>query len=279
MNNVIKHIVLLICFIPLLSFSQEKSRKFIIDIGTDRAIPFATVTNLSKGKKWVADVNGSFAFYTDSISMTDEFLFEAKGYSSKKMPYLLFKDTSLIKLKLREIFTEIILEKIKDLENLKIGDRHKINTSEGIDLNKEVAVKLLNCDTLSGLIENINFFLYSFSGEALEINIYKNSSNGFPGKKINDEPILMMPHGNMSWHEISILNWEIKIPEQGFFISFRPINEGSKKSSKLGVFREKINGNTYVNEGTSWSLTNKYVPAVYVNVKGKKNPPQIEEDN
>lgn len=263
------------------NYSQEKTRKFVIDLGSDRPIPFATITNTTKGKKWVADVNGSFAFYTDSVTLTDEFLFEAKGYSSRKMPYLMFKDTSIVHLKIREIFTEILLDKIKGLENLKIGNRHKVSTSEGIEISKEVAVKLLNCDTLNGFIDNINFFLYSFNGEALEINLYEINENGLPGNKINQEEILMMPHGNMSWHEISVINWEIKIPNNGFFIAFKPINKDlpSKTKSKLGIFSDKIIGNTYTNEQKSWSLTNKYVPAVYVDVKGKKNPPQIEEDN
>ena len=91
-------IVFLIIF-PLAVYSQQAYRGTVYDIKTRDPVPFATIRLIGKEVGMIANEDGKYYLRTDVFLKTDTVMISCVGYTSRKIPVRVLKDSSNIGLK------------------------------------------------------------------------------------------------------------------------------------------------------------------------------------
>ena len=211
------------------------SRKILLSgniVETDSITPvsYATVSLPGKQTGTVSDIDGWFEFELTNENLGDTLLFSFMGYQPVKIPvenYLVRKEKLII---LNENVFEIPPAKIssRDFKKLTIGnDRNFPAGSLYMDTNgQQAALFVENDKNVDGKILAINYYLSSHGNTdaPFRVRLYTvDTTNGSPGADLLQQLIVVKPDIHRGWYAIDIRRFDIKVPENGFFIAMEGV--------------------------------------------------------
>jgi len=197
---------------------------YIIDEETDAPIPYATVMFLRSGEGVIADYQGRFEIELNT-NTKDTLKFTSLSYHSKKIDTkkIIEKNAFKISLKKKAIPMKEIDIKASDYKEDFIGNGGIKNIGAlYLDTHgQEVALYILNEKKIKGRIKELHFRLSSKGNidAPFRIRIYEADSMGRPGKDILNDFLVVKPDTKNNWYKADISDYNIKVPEKGFFIS------------------------------------------------------------
>lgn len=212
-----------------------KSKNFVIAgsiVEQDSITPvsYATVSVTGKQIGAVSDLHGKFELELKDENLSDTLLFSFMGYEPVKMSvsnYRQLKESIII---LKVIFFDVPPARIstRDFKKVNIGNSKNIPSgSLYMDTNGQQSALLVENDkNAEGIILTLNYYLSSNGNTdaPFRVRLYSvDTISGGPGVDLIKEMIVVKPDIKKGWYSINIRKFDIKVPENGFFIAMEGV--------------------------------------------------------
>ena len=202
----------------------------IVEIDSVTPVSYATVSLAGKQTGAVSDIDGWFEFELSNENLNDTLLFSFMGYQTVKVSvenYLAQNEKFII---LKENIFEIPPVRIssRDFKKITIGnDRNFPAGSLYMDTNgQQAALFVENDKNVNGKILTINYYLSSHGNTdaPFRVRVYSvDTTNGSPGVDLLQQLIVVKPDIRRGWYSVDIRKFDIKVPENGFFIAMEGV--------------------------------------------------------
>jgi len=205
----------------------------IVDAQTGTSIGEVNLSVPEKGIYFPADKDGAF-IVVDKVSKADSINFSCIGYQAKKIkagditPDAVIKLTPLVKM-LREVKIGIV----------QLGSRAKQEEMwTAYHPLDEEAMYMPNEKNLQGAIQSVGFFLSNgLDGDVtapFRVRIYEASPNDMPANELVKDVIVVVAHKSNAWFDVDLSGYSIKVPKNGFFVSFC-LFDGARYSTSANI--------------------------------------------
>ena len=202
-----------------IAFAQEKQTWTGKILSNENPVSFATVVVLPSQKVFTAEEDGSVIFdYIESDSVK----FSCLGYRS-----MAFAGKDLVKIseiKLRQVVFQIDEVKITSKQNTEWWGMkgEKSTMGWGFSPGSQAALFIPNLEKKSGTITKLRYFLSGFIFSKahripFNIKVLTVGQDGSPDKDLIPETV-MVQSKKRKWFEVDISQYNIPIPENGFFV-------------------------------------------------------------
>ena len=241
----------ILAFSIILTVTSIKAQTFIKDAETKDPVSYATIS-FENGQGIFADDEGMFIFRKKLYADVDSLSISSLGYETLKLSIEKLADTIYLQPKIDEL-SEVIITAKRDrkfkLEKLKpyLDDDYYHCWLPTIE--SEIAVFFKNEDKKDKQLASVQFPIALESRDwkkrkrsnsdkrqfstLFKVVFYENDK-GFPGKSITNETIVFTAtekDGDM--HELNVLDYDIMMPESGFFVSIQVLGYTDKQGKLL----------------------------------------------
>ena len=212
-------LVAIIFAFSCVAFAQEKQTWTGKILSNENPVSFATVVVLPSQKVFTAEEDGSVIFeYIESDSVKISCL----GYRS-----MAFAGKDLVKIseiKLKQVVFQIDEVKITSKQNTEWWGMKGEKSTMGwrFPPGSQAALFIPNPEKKSGIITKLRYFLSDFIFSKahripFNIKVLTVGADGSPDKDLIPETV-MVQSKRKKWFEVDISQYNISIPENGFFI-------------------------------------------------------------
>lgn len=248
----------------------------ICDSETGKPLEYTGIQLMKSNKGAITEKNGVFRLIVNKKELSDSLLISTLGYERVYLPVKNFSGNTnrTIFLVRRTINIEEVSINLKDYKFKTIGN--KIGISIGsiyIDTHgQQTALYIENKKKKQGEIVAVKYYL-SRKGNLIapfRVRIFeKDSITNAPGKDLLYEMLIIKPDNKRGWFTVDLSQYNLKLPEKGFFVGFQGIhpndlNEGFKDVTKhsnplninygqrLGFSRKKGNNTWHYSLSNNW---------------------------
>lgn len=192
-------------------------------------LPYVSVSIAGKVFGAIADQNGKFEIEAEYSGATSEVLiFSAMGYQRDSLIIKPGKSNDLhFILKPKTYPVPEVIIRVREFITEKIGNtRDHASGSLYLDTHgQQTALFIKNRKKKPGFLREVEYFL---SGEGntdapFRVRIYEADSNGFPGKDLIEDALVVKPQKGEGWYKLDIEKLQIEIPEEGIFVAIEGI--------------------------------------------------------
>lgn len=204
----------------LISVSLSAQIKGVVkDSLTGNPIPYVNIWVENKNIGTTSEENGSFSIYLKNDSVL---FFSALGYETKRL--FSIKEIVFLKPKIFEL-NEVIIENPKFKEEIEVGNYETSGFRIGIgNINSAVFFKPDSIMLAHPFVKEIKFLTKSdIENAKIRIKILSVNTDYSPGESLLDDEIIIMVKKGKHKNIANIRNYKIKIPSEGFFISFEKL--------------------------------------------------------
>lgn len=192
-------------------------------------IPYATVQIKNTTIGTITDNEGRFELTFEKKYYNDTILFSFIGYEriEKKIQDINPEAPQLIFLSVDTIIIDPIEVNPTEYEIISLGNsRNKSTNNLYIDTHGQQSVLYVeNERKTEGKIVSLNYYL-SKKGNykaPFRLRVYAPDSNGKPGSDLLPHMIIVKPNTGKGWYSVNISDYNVRIPESGFFIGIEGI--------------------------------------------------------
>ncbi|GAA4051129.1 carboxypeptidase-like regulatory domain-containing protein [Flavobacterium chungnamense] len=204
----------------LISVSLSAQIKGVVkDSLTGNPIPYVNIWVENKNIGTTSEENGSFSIDLKNDSVL---FFSALGYETKRL--FSIKEIVFLKPKIFEL-NEVIIENPKFKEEIEVGNYETSGFRIGIgNINSAVFFKPDSIMLAHPFVKEIKFLTKSdIENAKIRIKILSVNTDYSPGESLLDDEIIIMVKKGKHKNIANISNYKIKIPSEGFFISFEKL--------------------------------------------------------
>jgi|GEM_PF-6540376 len=215
-----KHLLLLILFTPLITFSQNSFKGVIVDT-QNNPIQFASISINQTANGTYTNEIGIFHF--DSIQPTDTLKISCIGYESRSICVKDIKDQITLTSNSINI-EEVTIDRKRKNRSFTIG-YYNMNTlfpSSYFSNVKSKVATFIPYQSSPAIIEKILLPITNINDTTqLKVYLYEISEDGSPGKEIYSKLLM----SNEIKNKIDISDEQIRIPLEGVFIAAEWLTE------------------------------------------------------
>ncbi|MBR9830703.1 carboxypeptidase-like regulatory domain-containing protein [bacterium] len=263
-----KHLLLLILFTPLITFSQNSFKGVIVDT-QNTPIQFASISINQSANGTYSNEKGIFHF--DSIQPTDTLKISCIGYESRKICVKDIKDQITLNSNSINV-DEVVVNRKRKNRSFTIGYYNMGYLSPfphnlGSSINIQLAT-FISYNSNPALIEKILLPITKANDTTqLKVYLYEVSKDGNPGKEIYSKTLLLKEIKN----KIDISKEQIRMPSTGIFVAvewlyapFKPedLNSieviNSRYAFRLKMTKPMDTNYTYMYWKKEWRNWNNY---------------------
>jgi hypothetical protein len=219
----------------------------IIDAKDSIPIASATISVPSKKVFYPADNQGKFDFNDSRITDTDTLTISCMGYQSQKMLVSSIGVNAVIRL--QAFITNLNEVRVGFNEATVITTGNKLSSSHNafsfIPLS-EGALFMAESVGVKGLIQTVSFYIKDNNGGNAKapfmVKLYTVNADGAPGMELISDGIIVSATTKNAWFDVDVSGYRIKVPENGFFVSFSLLDD---TYYKIKAKQEFVNGYLY----------------------------------
>jgi hypothetical protein len=204
----------------LFSISLSAQIKGVVkDSLTGNPIPYVNIWIENENIGTTSEEDGSFWIDLKNDSVL---FFSALGYETKRL--FSIKEIVFLKPKIFEL-NEVIIENPKFKEEIEVGNYETSGFRIGIgNINSAVFFKPDSIMLAHPFVKEIKFLTKSdIENAKIRIKILSVNTDYSPGESLLDDEIIIMVKKGKHKNIANISNYKIKIPSEGFFISFEKL--------------------------------------------------------
>jgi hypothetical protein len=218
----------------ILQKAPPRPRKFslngmILDRETNLPISFSTIEKKGTGRGSVADHQGRFSLELKREEIGDTLVFSSMGYERMEMIVGSLAENGFHRIFLRPKTFELhpIEVKPEKFKTVKMGNQgNMVRGSMYIDTHgQQTALFIENDMRVKGKIIQVQYFL-SRKGNSeapFRVRLYLPNASGKPGKDLLPQMVVVKPEQKSGWYTIDISEFEIDVPENGFFVAMEGV--------------------------------------------------------
>jgi len=205
-------------------------------------IEFAAILFKASGNGLITDGNGNFRTILKKKDLTDTLIISSLGFEKKRIAIEGLSSTSSFRIVLKKKpvnLPEITILR-KKYKNKTWGNDGLFSIgSMYIDTHGQQTVLYIeNEDSMKGKIVSVNFYL-SRKGNTkapFRVRLYeKDTLSGKPGKDLLSEMIVAKPNSKSGWFKMDLTEFDIQIPEQGFFAGIEGLYPGNQQGKNSDI--------------------------------------------
>ena len=222
----------LILIIPFLTFSQEQIAKvLVLDSETKAPIPYVNISILESQISTSSNEDGSYQIEILKEDIDKNIKLSSLGYKDSIISVLKFTKLKVINLKpLIEQLNEIVITKKCEELFFTVNPIRKRDIKSGFATsNNPWKIALFfpykksykSTKYLNGIkLYLMQHILIKSHPSKFRIRLFSIKENGFPGKDLISESIIVETEKRQKEVNIDLSNYNISFPEEGFYIAF-----------------------------------------------------------
>lgn len=207
-------------------------------------VSFATVVVSPTLKIYNADENGTIEI---DLNDSDSVSFLCLSYRSAKFSAAQLKSKSEVQLQA----VGLQLDEVKVKNSLKKewwGGKKGSKRGWSFEPGMQVAFQIQNPDKQVGKIKKVRYYIDNFAFDGgyrvpFRVKLYAVSTSGEPGRELLPE-VVMVQSNKHRWFEVDISQYELPLPENGFFVGFQMLPTDVYEYKKRTVSVKYANGTT-----------------------------------
>jgi hypothetical protein len=213
-----------------IAYSQEVHlRGSVVDGKTNLPIAEATISISAKGLFYPADNKGEYNIGSDQIISQDTITISCVGYQTKKLTVRDMELYSIVKLSPMINMLKEVRIGINSPANIIVGSKAKFTGgTAGLKPGTEIAMFMAGSENIKGNIQTVCFFVsnghsVAKGGDAtapFRVRLYGVDTSGIPGTELTKDIIIVAAKKNEEWFDVDLSAYHIKVPRNGFFVSF-----------------------------------------------------------
>jgi hypothetical protein len=243
----------LFLLLAIISYAQTSIEGTILD-ENKQSIPYANIVIMNTGIGVLSKGDGSFSLAVPDSFLLDTLEVSYLGYDSQYFGiHTLAGNANIIELEKSEIeLVEIIVHSKKAKYIEKGSNDKKADTGIGkrydnLDNIFIIAKYIDNDKKEKGFIQSVSFYirksLHLKKGHQtpFRIRLYDMGEDGNPGENILLDNAITQANKKNKWHTLDISQYNIPIPENGFFVGMEWLiseDEKYKKEVKINYVKE-----------------------------------------
>ena len=267
------------------AYTQTLNKVILIEAGTGKPVPYATVEIIGKGIGTVSEENGTFELDLTSNNARDTLSIRNLGYYSKSVPVSewLISDTIFLRpqtYQLKEV--DIVWQGSNAPVRLGVTAEGPNTSTYGMVQWTQIAVHMAPAENTNGTIANVQFYVpkSAKSDAPFRVRVYACNPDGSPGDDLLHSSVVVHSKRGDEWVTADLKSQNIEVPEQGCFVAMEWINSGKQyryndniNGQKLSFYGQKLGSVigqekplTWIRQvGTDWRPDNKTIAGKYRN--------------
>ena len=207
-------------------------------------VPFATVVVSPTLKIYDADENGAIEM---DLNESDSISFQCLSYRSVKFSAAQLK--SLSEVQLQAVAFQLAEVKVKNaLKREWWGGQKGSKRGWTFAPGMQAAFQIQNPDKQVGKIKKVRYYIDNFAFDGgyrvpFRVKLYEVSTSGAPGRELLPE-VVVVQSNKRKWFEVDISQYELQLPENGFFVGFQMLPTDVYEYKKKTVSVKYANGKT-----------------------------------
>lgn len=242
-----KYLVILL-FLPFCAFAQIKIEGRVIDAVTKQPIPYVNLESFKYKAGTQSNQDGVFALDLVKAKSSDTIKISCVGYSAKYITSLKASAAIVCELFPASItLSEVVIKKgktvLKEVGVLeKTGSNFNPFNERLRRSGVQTAVLMKNEEKGAGIVKSVHFFIGRHKYNApFRVRLFDNEK-GFPGNDLLGKSLELVATNKNAWNEFDISEYQIKIPEKGFYVAIEWL-ANEKFASVSYTFREVVDVN------------------------------------
>lgn len=240
--------LLILLFLPVCVFAQIKIEGRVIDAVTKQPIPYVNLESFRYKTGTQSNQDGEFVFELPQGKISDTLKISSIGYQDKYLTNVQSANEILLELKPATIaLEEVIIRKGKSvLKEVGVLEKTGSNFNPFNERLRrsgvQTAVLMKNEEKGKGIVKSVHFFIGRHKYNApFRVRLYDNEK-GLPGNDLLGKSLELVATNKNAWNEFDISEYQIKIPEKGFYVAIEWL-ANEKFASVSNTFREVVDVN------------------------------------
>ncbi|MDQ8003759.1 MAG: carboxypeptidase-like regulatory domain-containing protein [Pedobacter sp.] len=243
-----KSILFSFLLLPCFGFAQIKIEGKIIDATTKQPIPYVNLESFKYKTGTQSNQDGVFVFELPQGKISDTLKISCVGYKAKYITNLSTGVGAIYELLPASItLSEVVIKKgkvvLKEVGVLeKTGSNFNPFNERLRRSGVQTAVLMKNEEKTTGVVKSVHFFVGRHKYDApFRVRLYDNEK-GLPGSDLLGKSLELVATKKNAWNEFDISEYQIKIPEKGFYVAIEWL-ANEKYASVSNTFREVVDVN------------------------------------
>ncbi|MCU0469538.1 MAG: carboxypeptidase-like regulatory domain-containing protein [Arcicella sp.] len=251
--KVIRHIIILLIFLPHFNFAQKCG--FVADNQKKSGISYATISIINKPFGIISNERGGFCFETKTSNMdNDTILISAFGYEHEKISFKQYLKSDTIFLREKNIILDEVIVKSKKSKLINLGNFHKrwlvYQATLSPNSSQIIALKIENKDRITGIINALHFRLNPQKSDfvkkfRLRCRIFKNGYEETPTEDVLNDNVIVDVNPNEKYIDVDVSSYNISFDSQYLWIGIQSIGYIDKDDKYISISEHQYGKVTY----------------------------------